>query len=127
MPTRPGRIGTKSCFSPVRVLKTRRGKRSTIKDGFEISLDIVFVDALGQRKLLDEEIARRVEHLPLAEAEVLVELEQVQIAKNFGDFKDGAGLDLLHVLPVPGVHGEDQDRNVLLLQDLVNFTELGRA
>src|ERR1041384_2693938 len=127
MPTRPGRIGTKSCFSPVRVLKTRRGKRSTIKDGLQVALDIVFIHALGQRQLLDEEIARRVEHLALAEAQVLVELEQVQIAKNFRDFKDGAGLDLLHVLPVPAVPGGGAERNVLLLSDLVNFTELGRA
>src|ERR1041384_1310269 len=126
MPTRPGRIGTKSCFSPVRVLKTLSGK-SAIEDRLQVAFNVVFVDALGQRKLLDEEIARRVEHLALAEAQVLVELEQVQIAKNFGDFKDGAGLDLLHVLPVPAVPGGGVDRNVLLLQDLVNFTELGRA
>src|SRR5438270_13582710 len=102
MPIRPGLTGTKSCFSLLSVLKSLKGK-SAIEDGLQIRLDVVFVDALGQRQLLDEEITRCVKHLALAEAQVLVELEQVEVAKDFGDFEDRAGLDLLHVFAVPAV------------------------
>src|SRR3954469_18533845 len=102
MPIRPGLTGTKSCFSLLSVLKSLRGK-SAIEDGLQVAFDLVFVDALRQRELLDEEITRCVKHLALAEAEVLVELQEVQIPKNFSDFEHGAGLDLLHVLAVPAV------------------------
>src|SRR5256885_7859930 len=109
MPMRPGRSGAKSCFSLVRVLKMRSGMMglplfsswSAVEDRLQVALDLVLVDALGQRQLLDEEITRCVKHLALAEAQVLVELEQIQVAQHLGDLEDGAGLDLLHVLPVP--------------------------
>src|SRR3954470_12503632 len=103
MRIRPGCAGMKSCFSLARVLKTRSGMRSpfqgprsakgastlpcprppavfrfrsAVEDRLQVAFDVVLVDALGERKLLDEEIAGGVEHLALAEAEVLVELEQ---------------------------------------------------
>src|SRR5207253_998291 len=60
-------------------------RQSAVEDGLEVAFDVVFVDALGQRQLLDEEITRRVKHLALAEAKVLVELEQVEVAQHFGD------------------------------------------
>src|SRR5260221_14521326 len=102
MPMRPGLTGTKSCFSLLSVLKSLRGK-SAVEDRLQIGLDVVFVDALGQRQLLDEQITRCVKHLALAEAQVLVELEQVQVPEDLGDLEDGPGLDLLHVFAVPAV------------------------
>src|SRR5256712_11603734 len=138
---RPGRSGRNSCFSFVRVLKMRSGtgrlfrgsKRhgrrhllgaharslysgwSAVEDRFQVALDVVLVDALGEGKLLDQEVARGVEHLALAEAQVLVELEQVEVAQHFGDLEHGAGLDLLHVLAVAAGPTGRNDGEVLLL------------
>src|SRR5258708_37031226 len=78
---------------------------SAVEDGLQVQLDLVLIDALGERQLLDEEVARRVEHLALAEAQVLVELEQVQVAQHLRDLEHGAGLDLLHILAIAAVAG----------------------
>src|SRR5438105_15318317 len=116
MPMRPGLIGTKSCCSLLSVLKSLKGKLA-VEDGLQVGLDVVFVDALGQRQLLDEEITRCVKHLALAEAQILVELEQVEIPKDFSDFEDRAGLDLLHVLAVPAVPSSGIHGDILLAKD----------
>src|SRR4051812_14039673 len=131
MPTLPGFTGTSSCFSLVSVLKTRSGmpspfqgldtaraqardraharlpdqQGSAVEDGLQVALDVVLVDALRQRQFLDQEIAGGVEHLALAEAQVLVELQQIEVAQDLGDLEHRAGLDLLHVLAVPAVPG----------------------
>src|SRR2546426_567273 len=81
----------------------RPADESAVEDGLQIALDVVLVDALGQRELLDQEIPRRIEHLALAEAQILVELEQIEVAQHLRDLEHGAGLDLLHVLPVAAV------------------------
>src|ERR1700693_1706888 len=91
--------------------------RSAVEDGLQIALDVVLVDALGEGELLDEQVPGGVEHLALAEAQILVELEEVQVAQDLRDLEHGAGLDLLHVLAVAAVPGGGIDRNVLLLQD----------
>src|SRR3989442_9739517 len=123
MPTRPGSSGTSSSLRSVRVFHTRCGipaskptgastsnvpapaaklssSWSAVEDLLQVRLDVVFVDALRERQLLDEEVARGVEHLPLTERKVLVELEQVEVAQDFRDLEHGAGLDLLHVLAI---------------------------
>src|SRR5690349_10706023 len=46
------------------------------EDLLQIRLDVLFGADLGERQLLDEQRARRVEHLALAERQVLVALEQ---------------------------------------------------
>src|SRR6267143_3752672 len=94
---------------------------SAVEDLLQVRLDVVFVDALRQRQLLDEEVARGVEHLPLTERKVLVELEQVEVAQHFRDLEHGARLDLLHVLAVAAVPGGRVDGDVLLLEDPVDL------
>src|SRR5947209_1556485 len=145
MPTRPGSSGTSSSLRSVRVFHTRWGMRkpqsrrararqpvpapaatlfsswSAVEDLLQVGLDIVFVDALRQRQLLDEEVAGGVEHLPLAEREVLVELEQVEVAQHFRDLEHGARLDLLHVLAIAAVPGGGIHRGILLLYDAAHL------
>src|SRR6266852_1378710 len=144
MPSRPGSSGTSSSLRSVRVFHTRCGipaskptgaststvpapvaklssSWSAVEDLLQVRLDVVFVDALRQRQLLDEEVARGVEHLALTKRKVLVELEQVEVAQHFRDLEHGARLDLLHVLAVPAVPGGGIDRDILLLQDAVHF------
>src|SRR5215469_13076612 len=79
----------------------------------EVGLDLVLGALLREAELLDQQRAGGVEHLPLAEREVLIPLEEVEVAKHLGDLEDRAGLDLLHVLPVPAVPGRGVDRDVL--------------
>src|SRR5205807_931543 len=88
---------------------------SAVEDLLQVRLDLVLVHALRERQLLDEEVARGVEHLALAEREVLVELQEIQVAQHFGDLEHGACLDLLHVLAVAAVPGGGIDRDILLL------------
>src|SRR6266568_4026759 len=146
MPTRPGSSGTSSSLRSVRVFHTRCGipaskpagastsivpapaaklssSWSAVEDLLQVRLDVVFVDALRQRQLLDEQVARGVEHLALAEREVLVELEQVEVAQHFRDLEHGARLDLLHVLAVAPVPSSGIDRDILLLQDAVHLDD----
>src|SRR3989440_10517581 len=147
MPPRPGSSGTSSSLRSVRVFHTRGGMRrpqsggararhpvpapaatlfsswSAVEDLLQVGLDIVFVDALRQRQLLDEEVAGGVEPLPLTERKVLVELEQVEVAQHFRDLEHGARLDLLHVLAVAAVPSGGIDRDILLLQDAVHFDD----
>src|SRR6267143_3345931 len=144
MPTRPGATGTSSSLRSVRVFHTRCGMKASKPTGastssvpapaaklfrswlaveglLQVRLDVVFVDALRERQLLDEEVARGIEHLPLAEREVLVELEQVEVAQHFRDLEHRAGLDLLHVLAIPAVPGGGIDREILLLENAVHL------
>src|SRR5712671_5522813 len=146
MPTRPGATGTSSSLRSVRVFHTRCGMKaskptgastssvpapaaklfrswSAVEDLLQVRLDVVFVDALRERQLLDEEVARGIEHLPLAEREVLVELEQVEVAQHFRDLEHGAGLDLLHVLAIAAVPGGGIDRDILLLEDRIDLVD----
>ena len=54
------------------------------------------VAILCERELLDEERTGGVEHLALAEREVLVELQEVEVAQQrLRDFEDAAGLGYL--------------------------------
>src|SRR3989442_4280647 len=146
MPTRPGSSGTSSSLRSVRVFHTRCGipaskptgastsnvpapaaklssSWSAVEDLLQVRLDVVFVDALRERQLLDEEVARGVEHLPLTERKVLVELEQVEVAQDFRDLEHGAGLDLLHVLAIAAIPGGRIDRDILLLEDAVHLDD----
>src|SRR3954468_16580511 len=149
-PTLPGVTGTNSSFRSLSVLVRRSGIRDsptragksngrghrtapapakdvreglTVEDLLQVRLVVVLVHALRERQLLDEEVAGGVEHLPLAEREVLVELEQVQVAEDLGDLEHGARLDLLHVLAIATVPGSRVDGDVLLLQDPVDHDD----
>src|SRR5215813_10042914 len=90
----------------------------------EVGLDLVLGALLGEAELLDQQGAGGVEHLPLAEGQVFVALEEVQVAEHLGDLEHGTGLDLLHVLPVPAVPGGGVDRDVLLPEDGVDLLDV---
>src|SRR5439155_9596112 len=144
IPRRPACSGTNSSLRSVRVFQTRNGIQtlkadgrehvnvpapaaklsgnwSAVEDLLQVRLDLVLVHALRERQLLDEEVARGVEHLALAEREVLVELQEIEVAQHFRDLEHGAGLDLLHVLAVAAVPGGGIDRDVLLAKDAVDL------
>src|SRR5215467_16158810 len=97
------------------------GSSGDAEDLPEVGLDLVLGALLGEAELLDQQRAGGVEHLPLAEREVLVALEQIEVAEHLGDLEHRAGLDLLHVLPVPAVPGGGIDRDVLLPEDGVDL------
>src|SRR3990172_1787569 len=100
------------------------GRPSTdVEDLLEVGLYVLLVAFLRDGKLLDEERARCVEHLPFAEGEILVRAEQVQISKHFRDLEQGAGLDLVHVLAVAPVPGGGVDRDLFLAQDGVDASD----
>ena len=42
--------------------------------------------SLGDGEFLDQQAARRIEHLALAERQFLIALEHQQVAQNLGDF-----------------------------------------
>src|SRR5690606_21701405 len=69
---------------------------------------------------LDQERAGRVEHLPFAEGEILVGLEEVEIPQDLRDLEDRTGLDLLHVLAVAAVPSGRVDGDLLLTKDAVD-------
>src|SRR6516162_8804641 len=100
------------------------GPSGDAEDLPEVGLDLVLGALLGEAELLDQQGTSGVEHLPLAEGEVLVTLEEVEVAKHLGDLEDRAGLDLLHVLPVPAVPGGGVDRDVLLPEDGVDLPDV---
>src|SRR5258707_13621899 len=58
---------------------------------------------LGDRKFLDQQAARRIEHLALTEGEFLITLEHQQIAQNLGDFERRTGLNLFGIFAVAAV------------------------
>src|SRR5215813_3388332 len=95
-----------------------------IEDLLEIVLDLVLAALPGQRELLDQQRARGVEHLPLAEGEVLVALEEVEIAQNLSDLEHRAGLDLLHVLTVAAIPGRGVNRDVLFTEYRVDLLDV---
>src|SRR5690606_8802398 len=94
---------------------------SGAEDLLEVPLDVLLGAVLRQRELLDEQGARRVQHLPLPERELLVGTQAVEIPENLGDLEDRAGLDLFHVLAVSTVPRGDVDRNLFLPEDLVDL------
>src|SRR5262245_29523712 len=65
------------------------------KDPVELLLDLVFLRLRGHGDLLDQQRTRRVQHLALAERQLLVALEPLQIPQHLGDLEHRAGLDLL--------------------------------
>src|SRR5262245_43082835 len=76
---------------------------------------------LGDRELLDEEIARRIEHLALPEGELLVPLQHEEVTQHFGDLEHASGLDLLRILAVASVPRLLIDLDLLVAQDLVDL------
>src|SRR5262249_12938598 len=63
------------------------------------------------------------EHLALPEGELLVTLQDEEVAQHLGDLEHAAGLDLLGVLPVATVPGLLIDLDLLVAQDLVDLRD----
>src|SRR5579884_1762640 len=72
-------------------------KPSVGEDALELFHDLLFRMRLGDRELLDEQAACRIEHLALSEREFLVALQHQQITQHLGDLKRRTGFDLLGV------------------------------
>src|SRR5207253_220880 len=66
----------------------------------------------------------RIQHLALAEGQVLVALQQIEVTQHLGDLEDGACLDLLHVLPVPAIPRGGINRDVLLPEDGIDLLDV---
>src|SRR5882724_6588265 len=120
---RPGRGGERD---PLRVppRSIRRERALAGEDPIELLLDLHFLRLRRDGDLLDEQRARRVEHLALAERQLLVTLEPLQVAEDLGDLEDGARLDLLHVLAVATVPRLTLDRDLAALEDLEDLVHL---
>src|SRR5262245_32711479 len=91
------------------------------EDAAQLLHDLLFGVRLGDRKFLDEQVARRIEHLPFSERELLVPLQHEEVTQHLGDFEHAAGLDLLCVLPVAAVPGLLVDLHLLVAQDPVDL------
>src|ERR1700722_16788950 len=80
-----------------RVLQNSGGGHS-VGDENRLDLRLHLLLGLSARDgdLLDDERARRVEHAPLTEGELLVGLQAVEVAQNLRDVVDRARLDLVH-------------------------------
>src|SRR2546428_8615549 len=92
-----------SAPGPSHPLGTRDGPWSVGEDAPELLHDPLLAVRLRDRELLHEEVAGRVEHLALAEGELLVPLQHEEVAQHLGDLEHAAGLDLLGVFPVAAV------------------------
>src|SRR5262249_24316831 len=70
---------------------------------------------------LHQEVACGVEHLALAEGELLVTLQHEQVTEHLGDLEHAARLDLFGVLPVAPVPRLLVDLDLLVTQDAVDL------
>src|SRR4051812_50208394 len=84
-------------------MRRERKLGSAGEDTVQLLLDLALLGLGGHGDLLDQQGACGVEHLALAERQLLVGLEPLEVAQDLGDLEHGAGLDLLHVLPVAAV------------------------
>src|SRR5579871_216456 len=94
------------------------------EDAIELLLDLHFLRLRRHGDLLDQQRARGVQHLALAERQLLVALETLQVAEHLGDLEHRARLDLLHVLAIAAVPGLTLDRDLAALEDLEHLVDL---
>src|SRR5271155_4209180 len=76
---------------------------------------------LSDRQFLDEQGARRVEHLAFAERQFLVALEHQQIAQDLCNFQWRTGLDLFRVLAIAPVPRLRIYLDLALAKDTIDF------
>lgn len=102
--------------------RRRELRRSLQREhGIDLGLDLGLRRAACDGDLLDEQVLRRVHHLPLAEGQVLAVLEDEEVPQDPWRSHDGARLDLLQVFAVTLVPGLLVDRDVTGTEDLVDF------
>src|SRR5215467_3526174 len=98
--------------------------RSAGEDAVQLLLDLDLFRLRRDGDLFDQKRARGVEHLALAERQLLVALESLQVAEDLGDLEDRTGLDLLHVLAIAAVPRLTFDRDLTALEDLEHLVDL---
>ena len=76
-------------------------------------------------KFFDQEITRRIEHLPLAERKLLIALQNEKIAQYFCDLEDRSGFDFFGVFAIAAVPGLLIRFDFFLTQHLVDLHDHG--
>src|SRR5580658_4016079 len=66
------------------------------EDRFDLGLDLLFRLRAGDGDLLHDQGSCGVEHAPLAEGQLLIRLQAIEVTKNLRDVVDGSRLDLVH-------------------------------
>ena len=74
-------------------------------------------------ELFDQQAASSIEHLALAERQLLVALENQQVAENLCDFQRGTGLDFFRVLALAAIPGLSIHLDLALAQNPVDFID----
>jgi hypothetical protein len=74
-------------IQPLVVKISLRPVRLVREDRFELFHDFFFRMSLGDGEFLDQQAARGIKHLALAEGQLLVAFEHQQVAQDFRDFE----------------------------------------
>src|SRR3954463_8894433 len=93
------------------------------ENSFDLVFDFFFGLLAGDRDLFDDQRARGVEHAALAERQLLVRLQAIQIAQHLCHVVDRARLDLVHETAVAAVPGLGIETDRALLQDVENLAD----
>src|SRR6185369_4144027 len=91
---------------------------------FQLLLDVALVGGPGDRQLLHDQAARRVEHPALAEGQGLHPLEPKQVAEDLGDLEQRAGLDLFHEAAITAIPGLAIDVDLLVAENGQHLLDL---
>src|SRR5579871_928999 len=94
-------------------------ERSSVReeDCFDLRLDLIFGLAARDRDLFHDERAGRVEHAALAERELLVRLQPVEVTEDLRHVVNGSRLDLVHEAAIAAVPRLRVEADRSLLQD----------
>src|SRR4029079_2445483 len=85
--------------------RSQRKGPDVVKNLVELLLALPLVRIAGDRQLLHDEAAGRVQHAALAERQGLHPLETIEIAEHLRDLEQRPRLDLLHEAAIPAVPG----------------------
>src|ERR1019366_1492195 len=126
IPPRRGTTGSDLIPKPRWPNRRRSRRRLSVRneDRFDLRFDLIFRLLTGDGDLLDDERPGRIEHAPLAEAELLVRLQPIEIAQDLGDVVDRPRLDLVHepaIATVPRLIVEGDRPLAKNVEDLANF------
>src|SRR5690606_1380117 len=105
-------------------LPRSRGASVGEEDRLDLVLDLFLGLIARNRDFLHDQPARRVEHPALAEGQLLVRLEAIEVAQHLRHVVNRAGLDLVHEPAVPAVPGLRIEADRALTQDVENLPDL---
>src|SRR5581483_3276864 len=115
--------GDRNYFRSPDFMRVSKSERSVGEDRLELFHDLLLGMGLGDGELLNQQAARGVEHLALAERQLLVALEHQQIAQHLGDLQRRSGLDLLSVFAIAAVPGLGVAVNLALAQNAIDLVD----